>query len=161
QPGAGNLISGNNSGIFVNGAGNVVQGNLIGTDVTGTRSLANHRGSLNLGVSVDGPNNRIGGTDPGAGNVISGMPAGYNQEFGSGVVISQPESTGNMVQGNFIGTDRSGTAAVGNGMHGVLLEKSASNNLIGGTTAAARNVIAGNGGSGVYFFPSPDADFHQ
>jgi hypothetical protein len=50
------------------------------------------------------------------------------------------------VRGNFIGTDPSGTADLGNNIGVVAL---GDNNTIGGTTAAARNIISGNGGDGV------------
>jgi uncharacterized repeat protein (TIGR01451 family)/CSLREA domain-containing protein len=116
--------------------GNVVEGNFIGTDVSGTIALGN-----NFGVSVysNSQNNRIGGTAPGARNVLSG-----NLELGLQI---QGPSTGNAVQGNFIGTDASGTAALGNGSTGIFLF--GSGNTIGGTSAADRNVIAGNRSVGV------------
>jgi hypothetical protein len=44
--------------------------------------------------------------------------------------------TGNRVEGNFIGTDVTGNAALGNGTNGVTINN-APNNVIGGTTAGA------------------------
>ena len=142
--GAGNLISGNNEpGVFIEGAnatGNLVQGNRIGTDLTGTTALANSEGVF----INDGSNNTIGGTVAGAGNLISG-------NSGNGVDIQDTgapgATTGNKVQGNFIGTNAAGTAALGNGFGVAILSGTA--NTVGGTTAAARNVISGNSGSGV------------
>ena len=61
------------------------------------------------------------------------------------------DATGNVVQGNFIGTDATGTVALGNG-DGVFISYAASNNVVGGTSAAARNVISGNGGPGVELY---------
>jgi hypothetical protein len=139
---ASNLISGNNlaAGVTIEGSNNVVQGNQIGTDITGTQPLGNGSGV----VILLGSDNLIGGTDAGAGNLISG-----NTNAGIAIVYS----SNNVVQGNLIGTDVTGTRALGN-HDGVLIEggpdnNTADNNLIGGTTAAAANVISGNGGSGV------------
>ena len=137
-----NVISGNDRpgvGIYGSGAtGNQVQGNYIGTDVTGTADLGNSY----LGVDIsDAPTNTIGGTAPGARNVISG-----NQ--GTGVQIANTDALGNQVQGNYIGTDKTGTATLGNSGTGVVIFYAA-NNTIGGTTEAARNVISGNDGLGV------------
>ena len=53
------------------------------------------------------------------------------------------------MRGNFIGTTTAGTAALGNSTGGILLTTGATNNVIGGTTAAARNVISGNVGHGI------------
>ena len=55
-----------------------------------------------------------------------------------------------------IGTDVTGSAALGNGIHGVVIDTGASANLIGGTLASARNVIAANGYSGVQIFEAND-----
>ena len=56
-----------------------------------------------------------------------------------------------MIEGNFIGTDATGTVALPNGASGfggiVLL--AGENNTIGGMTPAARNLISGNIGDGV------------
>ncbi|MGD0205284.1 MAG: LamG-like jellyroll fold domain-containing protein [Dehalococcoidia bacterium] len=120
------------AGIELSGSGatgNVVQGNYIGTDVAGTADVGN---SL-AGLYIDGaPGNTIGGTAAGAGNVISGNT--------TGVWILGSGATGNLVQGNYIGTDVTGTAALGGPGHGVDI-RGAPSNTIGGTTAAARNVI--------------------
>ncbi len=135
-PGAGNVISGNAGwGITISASANVVQGNFIGTDASGASDLANGMDGVSIFAGAD---NVIGGTTPGAGNLIAG-------NVGRGIsVLNAP---GTVIQGNFIGTDASGTAALGNGADGIAVLNS-SRVIIGGTTAAA-NVIAGNGGAGV------------
>jgi CSLREA domain-containing protein len=65
---------------------------------------------------------------------------------GSGIKLS---TDGNRIEGNFIGTDETGLAGSGNGADGVRV-LSHSGNVVGGTTAAARNIIAANGGRGVF-----------
>ena len=112
-------------------------GNFIGTDVTGTKALGNRAD----GVAIDGASgNSVGGTASGDGNVISG-------NLGSGVSISNSGSA-NSVVNNFIGTDFTGTVALGNNANGVAIV-GASNNTVGGTTNAARNIISGNTLDGV------------
>lgn len=129
--GAGNLISGNdNTGISANGNSTTIQGNLIGTDVTGTKKLPNGTGIQALALNI-----LIGGTTPGARNVISG-----NQ--GDGVFI---RGASNKLQGNYIGTDITGTLALGNTGNGVVAGDGA---LIGGTVPEARNIISANGNFG-------------
>ena len=123
--GAGNLISGNqNAGVDIEetSTSNVVAGNQIGTDITGTVAMPN-----NIGIFVAGTDNTIGGTTAGAGNLISGN--------GFGVQFESP-STGNIVAGNLIGTDVTGTLAVPNGF-GVFFAQ-VGGDTIGGTNAAAR-----------------------
>jgi titin len=132
-PAARNLISGNIEGVTIageNATGNVVVGNYIGTDITGTAAVPNDTGVLLLA-----PGNTVGGTAPGSGNLISGST--FN-----GVNLGPPNATGNVVQGNYIGVDATGTSAVGNDI-GVWVDNVAEN-LIGGTEAGARNVISGN-----------------
>ena len=138
-----NLISGNtSSGVLIEANGNQVEGNLIGTDVGGNAALGN--GGDGVAIFF-GANNRIGGTAEGARNVISGnMFDGIGlADFGSNV------TTGNEIQGNFIGTDSTGTVALPNTRAGVELD-GAPSNIIGGTVAAARNLISGNGASGIF-----------
>jgi titin len=142
--GARNLISGNDSaGVHIDTigtTGNVVQGNYIGTDITGTVAL----GNVFEGVSVRGgsSNNVIGGTVAGAGNLISG-------NNGYGVTIAEMGTTGNLVQGNYIGTDVTGTLPLGNSDNGVIIATGAMDNLIGGTARGAGNVIAFNSVNGI------------
>lgn len=138
-----NLISGNASGININGnADNVrVQGNYIGTNPAGNSALPNRF----TGVTVDNATNTsIGGTAAGAGNVISASGTGGNDH---GIRLAY--STGAKVQGNRIGTNANGTAALGNGGAGIQVFQG-NNNLIGGTTPAARNLISGNSNNGIY-----------
>jgi parallel beta-helix repeat protein len=139
-PGAGNLISANDGpGVYTSGDLEKVQGNMIGTDSTGALPL----GNTGDGVDISGNDNAIGGTTAGAGNVISG-----NGEAG----ITILGKTGDTVQGNFIGTDMTGTKPVGNSRAGVTIWASTTAVTIGGTTPAARNVISSNGGDGIYIF---------
>src|SRR5262249_42122711 len=138
-----NVISGNGfAGVRLSqngGTNNIIEGNYIGTDATGMTALPNYIG-IQVGNSV-GPT--IGGIVPGAGNVVSG-----NQTYGIDVV----NSTLTTIQGNNVGTDATGIAALGNGSIGIL-DLFSSNNTIGGTIPAAANVIMANGyvypGSGV------------
>ena len=139
-----NVISGNGSaGVAISSAtntGNVIRGNYIGTKPNGTEALPN-----NTGVRITaGSSNTIGGSAAGAGNVISG-----NSSWGVSVGrIADPGPSDVIVQGNLIGTTASGNAALGNGADGINIFDSPST-VVGGSTAAARNVISGNGGDGV------------
>ena len=133
--GAGNVISGNVTGIGMSGTANLIEGNKIGTDVTGTVAL----GNTSSGIQIDGgaSNNTIGGAAAGAGNVISA-------NGGFGIEITGAGTTGNLVQGNKIGTDITGTVALGNAQSGVQIDSGAANNTVGGTIPADRNVISAN-----------------
>jgi predicted outer membrane repeat protein len=142
-----NVISGNTfSGIRVdNGAAaasNVIRGNYVGTNAAGTAPLANNIG-INLWLS---PNNIIGGTGIGEGNVASG-----NTNYG--IYLVYPGASGNLVQGNTVGLNAARSGPVPNGSSGIDICCGAPNgpvnNTIGGTAAAAANVISGNGGGGV------------
>jgi CSLREA domain-containing protein len=139
--GAGNLISGNDDkGVSIVGTGNTVQGNLIGTDASGAGDLGNAQDGVFIGSS----GNTVGGTSVGARNVISGNDNHGVFLFGGG-------ASGNLIQGNLVGTDVTGSVALGNAQNGVHLNN-ASNNTVGGATAAARNVISGNTQHGVHLF---------
>lgn len=123
-------------GLVFHGAGdNLLEGNLIGTDPSGTNGLANLRGGV---VVLNSPNNTIGGVGTGARNVISG-----NQ--GTGVYVSGPGATGNVLMGNFIGADASGTRMLRERQISGVFFSQASGNTIGGATPGAGNVISGNG----------------
>ena len=131
-----NLLSGNNAGVFItststgtgtgsgaDASGTRIEGNTIGLDLRGESALGNRT----VGVYLDAPGATV------RGNLISGN--GYEGVFmlaGAG---------GATVQGNLIGTDASGTRAVGNGSFGVYVENTR-DVLIGGTTPGSGNLIA-------------------
>ncbi|MCK5598370.1 hypothetical protein KAI78_02000 [bacterium] len=142
-----NIISGNNShGILIANTGtdnNVVLGNFIGTDVTGTVDLGNSNDGVYL--TSDAQSNTIGGTIAGSGNIISG-----NNNIG--ILISNSDN--NIVLGNYIGTDVTGTVDIANTNEGIAIWGGAQSNIIGGTVAGARNIISGNNTSGVVLWDS-------
>jgi hypothetical protein len=126
-----------NYAIYLNGGGgSTIAGNYIGTNAAGTAASANGWGI----VLLNSPNNTIGGTSASRRNVISG-------NNNDGINIGGT-ANGNVIQGNYIGTDAQGTVAVGNAKYGIGIGSSA-NNLIGGVTPGAGNLISGNGQIGV------------
>ncbi len=118
---------------------NVIAGNYLGTNQAGTAAFPN-----DVGVYVQSSGNRIGGTVAADRNVISGNTI-------DGVQLNTAGATGNLVQGNYIGLNAAGTAALANTNQGVAILNDANNNTIGGTVAGAGNVISGNGGDGILF----------
>ena len=130
------------SSLATGASGNSVLGNYVGTDITGTFAIGNQANGVLMQNGANGNTIR--------GNVVSGNAIGIN-------II---DSSNNVVQGNLIGTNPAGTAALGNIGNssgfgpGVAISVtpgftgnpsySSSGNLIGGTTAAARNVISAN-----------------
>ena len=122
-------------------ANNTVQGNYIGTTAAGTARLGNGW----YGVEISQHDNLVGGTTAAARNVISAN--GHD-----GVVFYLTTSVHNRAEGNFIGTDFTGTKDLGNSGAGVCATNGAHDNTVGGATAACRNVIAGNDlfGVGIY-----------
>ena len=117
----------------------MVQGNLVGTDATGTQRLRS--GTV---VISQGEGHHIGGTSPSLINVISGKGGSSSRD--ASVYIRQA-SRDTKVQGNFIGTNKAGTAAIDT-LYGVTI-MSSSDNLIGGTTKSAANLISGTRRSGI------------
>ncbi len=142
-PQTGNLISGNlDDGVRLQQPAtndNVISGNYIGVDATGLLPLANTNGIV---IGFGAQNNVIGGTDVAARNLISGNREG-------GIWIQDINTTGNLIRGNFIGVDTNGTGALPN-RDGIFVLGSAQNNIIGGLTAAQRNLISGNLNAGIH-----------
>jgi titin len=143
--GAGNVISGNEGdGVTMMHnatSNNQVQGNLIGLAADGVTDLGNTGNGVQI---VNGAhNNTVGGATVLARNVISGN--GQN-----GVLIWTSGTDQNLVTGNYIGTNESGTSAVQNDQNGVYLNTGAQNNTIGGDSVGERNLISGNGFYGVH-----------
>ncbi len=124
------------------GTGNLVVGSYIGTDATGNAGLANGAGVF---VTNNSGTNTIGGSLAGAGNLISGNS--------SGGILIEGGSNDNLVQGNFIGTNASGTGAIPNGAPGFNIVPGVglygSSNTVGGTTPGTGNLISGNGADGI------------
>ncbi len=136
-----NVISANWDGVNLVGSGtmnNIVRGNHIGTDASGTVAMGNLEAGVWIGQGAQ--HNLIGGDTAAERNLISG-------NRGSGVVIDG--GMHNTVSANYIGTDVTGTIALGNGSIGVVLAWGAQHNLIGGDTPGERNVISGNQSEGV------------
>jgi len=140
----------NRQGILINFAASAtnvrIQGNYIGTDPTGTIAKPNAFNGVQIG---DGNSNNFIGSD-GNGvndlaerNLISG-----NTQYG--IILEGTGTTGNVVAGNEIGTDASGTAAIPNGLDGILIYRAAQSNLIGGSNSSDRNIISSNNRFGVY-----------
>lgn len=125
--------------------GNIIEGCFIGTDASGITDLGNALDGVHL---FNSSNNRVGGTTPAARNVISG-----NERDGVLIDENSPapgmETRQNLVQGNFIGVNAAGTAALGNSGFGGVRIVNGSNNTVGGATASARNIISGNATSGI------------
>jgi hypothetical protein len=139
--GEGNVISSNWDGVNLVGGGTmntIVRGNYIGTDASGTVAMGNLEAGVWIGEGAQ--HNLIGGDTESERNLISG-------NRGNGLVIDG--GTYNTVSGNYIGTDVTGTTALGNGSGGVSLAWSAQYNLIGGDAPEERNVISGNHLEGV------------
>ena len=111
----------------------MVEGNYIGTDVTGSQKLGNNANGIDLFANASG--NTIGGTSAGAGNVIA-------NNNGQGIEIFGGGSPNNTIVGNMIGTDATGTVAMGNNGWGVDTGSSG--------TLVLNNVISENSSGGVH-----------
>jgi len=138
DPATRNVISGNNAEgvVILTAANNTVQGNFIGVDATGTSGLGNGAQGVRLGKAAD---DRIWL------NVISANGA-------EGLAVRGPTVThGTLVRSNRIGTDVTGTAALGNGAEGIRIYVGFAGGIgitIGGAPGY-KNLIAHNTGAGV------------
>ncbi|HOW26549.1 MAG TPA: right-handed parallel beta-helix repeat-containing protein, partial [Bacteroidales bacterium] len=111
------------------------EGNYIGTDITGSISPGGQFQGIYLSSGCSSIT--IGGGTAEKRNVISG-------NINNGVYLDWDISN-ITIQGNYIGTDKTGTVALGNGDNGIYLYGDNDFNLIGGTSACSRNIISGNG----------------
>ena len=143
--GARNVISGNTSyGIYlasgyVASFANTIQGNYIGPDITGTIALSPNQTGIFFNAA---DHNQIGGSSPGAGNVISGNGSSANNYPGVGLWAGAP---GNVFQGNLVGTQADGVSPLGNAGVGIGGSLGASQNIVGGIGPGEGNAIAFNG----------------
>lgn len=141
------------SGIVVTGDHNVIAGTYVGVNANGLAAASNGKWGILLNAGASG--NRLGTNGDGVGdaaerNLISGNGFG-------GVGIVGVGSDSNIVAGNFIGTDSTGTTAVGNANRGVDIHSGAQNNRVGtnadgGNDAAERNILSGNLWDGVAIY---------
>ena len=127
----------------VDADGNRFEGNFVGTDVQGKTGLGNRCSGISISGVQGGAgssNNVVGGSAPQARNLISS----------NGCVGVEIGPTGNnRVQGNYVGSDVTGTAALPNNTDGVYIFNVSQDNLIGGAAEGQANLIAFNGGDGV------------
>ncbi len=141
--GPGNVASGNGTNgvrLRTGASGNLVRGNLVGVNAAGTAAVPNLTEGVQLNDGATG--NTIGG--PGADrNVISGNGS-------NGVLVVDATTAGNFIEGNFIGSNATASAAIPNAGNGVAVMGGANGTQIGGTAAGTKNVIAFNGGRGVW-----------
>src|SRR5215510_5937363 len=121
---------------FQNSTGNLIAGNFIGTNAAGTAASANGQNGILLQVG----NSTIGGDGANDRNVVS-------RNTGFGILVQNV--AGNVIRGNFVGTNAAGTAAIANGQAGIRCDQPVT---IGGGLATSRNVISGNAGAGINAF---------
>jgi PKD domain/PA14 domain len=162
SPGNQNIVSGNLQGgiaVIATGANdNQIQGNLIGVNATGNADLGNVFSGIFIGDASGfsggytgfATNTIVGGDSVGARNIISG-------NNNSGIFISGSGSSGNIVRGNYIGTDLNGSAAIGNSFWGIIVSN-APENTIGGINPGQGNLVSGNAQGGVAIFSAGAVD---
>src|SRR5262249_2125380 len=153
-----NVISGNRSddgsggtGINIDGTShdNLIEGNYIGTKVNGTEALPNADG-----IHIQGFNNTVGGST----GTVGGCSGTCNLISGNGTIVDGTSNAidldgttaqNNLIIGNIVGLDNTGTTKVENLSNGVFFRGGASNNTIGGNTTQARNIFSGNRIAGI------------
>lgn len=150
-------------GIFIDTSNVTVTGNYVGTSLDGSTAAGNGGDGIGIfsGTSAANANNNIiGGSTTADRNVISG-----NSLNGIGITAQVGgHASNNVISGNFIGTNASGSGAVPNGGDGILINHAdgggpatAANNIIGGTTSTTPdgactgtcNLVSGNGANGI------------
>ena len=135
---------------------NVIAGNFIGTNASGQEALTGNPGAgvfLGVGASSNWIGiNPKGGTDyRNMANVIGGA-----DDPGITFLFNADDNT---VSGNDIGTDLTGSIAIPNLYGGIEFEEGPSGNTIGGSSAAAGNLITNNDGTGISAWESTGNQF--
>ena len=123
-----NVISGNTrSGVSViQGGYNLIEGNYVGTDAKGTAPLGNGE----AGIALEGST---------CGNTVESNVA---SDSSNGIEVRDYGTSGNIIQGNLVGTDATGTKPLPDALRGI--DIGASYNLVGGKSQLDRNIISGN-----------------
>lgn len=144
----GNVIADHNfHAIVLNGGSNnvTIQGNRCGTNAAGTVAFGNDDSGV---IVINSSNVVIGGNSPAHRNLFSGSISEY------GIFLINADNA--TVQGNYIGTDVSGTAPLPNLNGGILILAGTSLCTIGGNGPGEANVIAFNAGVGVELAAATD-----
>lgn len=138
-----NIISGNEHiGLrILNSSHNTIINNFIGTDRTGTFAIRNYDG---LSIEANSQYNQIGGNTPSERNLISGNVA-------YGLPLIGADTRYNIIQGNYIGTDISGTDSIPN-TYGILFDDGSRYNTVGGYNSGEGNLLSGNSGYGLFIY---------
>ena len=129
------------------GGSNTIENNYLGISPAGTAADGNAGGGIDIYGS---PSNQIIQNVISGNSFTSGMPTYY-----SAIYVANAGANGNVIAGNYIGTNAAGGAALGNGGAGIYVAGGAQNTLIGAngsssaSDAAARNIISANTGEGV------------
>ena len=131
-------LTGFGSAIYLSGDSSVVEGNYIGLAPDGVTV-----GETGVGVIVAAGSHRIGGSSPGARNVI--VTAGVGSPCAVCVY-----SASNRLEGNWLGMDKSGSVALGYRTHTQILVFGPENDVVA-------NAVAGFSQSGVRFLPQATA----
>jgi hypothetical protein len=116
-----------------------VVGNFLGTNAAGTAGLPNASGGFGVRISSPAANATIGGPNPADRNLISGNSQGS-------VILAFPSTTGHLIQGNYIGTDVTGNAALNT------FSSSTTGLTNVGNANVQGNLISGSLGGGVLLF---------
>ena len=139
----------------------MIAGNYVGTNTAGTVALGNNRdgAGFEAGIGLLAGGVTIGGTAPADRNLVSGQALNFSRG------IELYDSSNNTIQGNYVGTNAAGTAALGNAGAGIGVDGSpgvgSDNNLIGGAVAGAGNLCSGGGTEGIYVSVDSNANTIQ
>ncbi|HTB83122.1 MAG TPA: M12 family metallopeptidase [Candidatus Sulfotelmatobacter sp.] len=137
---ASNVVSGNSGdGVDITGNNNAVWGNFVGLNAPGTAAIGN--AAVGMVIYPGSQANTIGGVTSAARNVISGNKR-------QGILLYTAPVTGNLIEGNYIGLNAAGTAAISNYWSGIEIYGGPVGNTVGGY-GGARNFISGNGNYGI------------
>jgi len=141
----GNLISNNGGeGIVVQGPGtgaNLITGNRIGTDASGTSALGN--AGAGIMIRGDSSENIVGAEDAPRGEECTGACNLVSGNGDDGIGVDNPGSDWNIIRGNFVGTDVTGSYAIANLEEGISLWDGSTDNWI------QNNLVSGNGDNGI------------
>lgn len=168
QPAQRNLLSGNSNdaiGVISRVPALTIAGNLIGTNRAGDAALPNVRAGINISGSAQGGGLHIGGTTPAHRNLISA-----NRQWGIRIFCGSATTLNCMgdmrIQGNWLGTDVSGTLALPNGPVNspqsrtaidIYTQSTIADALIGGREPGAANLFAHHA-TAVAFHANPNPE---